>query len=223
MTSQFVVISRRVEFQEDSCSSSSVDICLQADGRLGGRADSSFSTSSRRVGRVDTSVLNSSIINVSYSVSSHSIIIILLLLSLSPLYRVFTRMPPRQTMSLGDTLLQLLFCFIVNTVYGAYLPRSYVGSDGLLLLLLSLSLSPLYRVFICMSPRQTMSLGDTLLQLLFCFIYYYYYYYYYYYVVVSCHRLFITGTFLLKLTAVPTNQASSFRLCTFSCTYVWCS
>ena len=35
-------------------------------------------------------------------------------------------------MSLGDTLFQLLFCFIVNTVYGAYLPRSYVGSDGLL-------------------------------------------------------------------------------------------
>ena len=35
-------------------------------------------------------------------------------------------------MSLEDTLLQLLFCFIVSTLYGAYLPRSYVGSDGLL-------------------------------------------------------------------------------------------
>ena len=35
-------------------------------------------------------------------------------------------------MSLGDTLLQLLFRFIVSMVYGAYLPRSYVGSDGLL-------------------------------------------------------------------------------------------
>ena len=35
-------------------------------------------------------------------------------------------------MSLGDTLLQLLFRFIVNAVYGAYLPRSYVSSDGLL-------------------------------------------------------------------------------------------
>ena len=55
-----------------------------------------------------------------------------LLLSLSPLYMVFTRMSPRQTMSLGDTLLQLLFRFIVSTLYGAYLPRSYVGSDGLL-------------------------------------------------------------------------------------------
>ena len=43
-------------------------------------------------------------------------------------------------MSLADTLLQLLFRFIVNTVYGAYLPRSYVGSDGLLLLLLLLLL-----------------------------------------------------------------------------------
>ena len=53
-------------------------------------------------------------------------------LSLSPLYRIFTRVSPRQTMSLGDTLLQLLFRFIVSTVYGAYLPRSYVGSDGLL-------------------------------------------------------------------------------------------
>ena len=41
-------------------------------------------------------------------------------------------MSPRQTMSLGDTLLQLLFLFIVNTLYGAYLPRSYVGSDSLL-------------------------------------------------------------------------------------------
>ena len=41
-------------------------------------------------------------------------------------------MSPRQTMSLADTLLQLLFCFIVSTVSGAYLPRSYVGSDGLL-------------------------------------------------------------------------------------------
>ena len=35
-------------------------------------------------------------------------------------------------MSLEDTLLQLLFCFIVSTLYGAYLPRSYVGSEGLL-------------------------------------------------------------------------------------------
>ena len=41
-------------------------------------------------------------------------------------------MSPRQTISLGYTLLQLLFRFIDNTVYGAYLPRSYVGSDGLL-------------------------------------------------------------------------------------------
>ena len=41
-------------------------------------------------------------------------------------------MLPRQTMSLGDTLLQLLFRFTVNTVSGAYLPLSYVGSDGLL-------------------------------------------------------------------------------------------
>ena len=56
----------------------------------------------------------------------------LLLLSLSALYRVFTCMSPRKTMSLGDTLLRLLFRFVVNTLYGAYLPRSYVGSDGLL-------------------------------------------------------------------------------------------
>ena len=40
-------------------------------------------------------------------------------------------MSPRQNMALGDTLLQLLFRFIVNTVYGAYLPRSYFGCDGL--------------------------------------------------------------------------------------------
>ena len=60
------------------------------------------------------------------------LLLLLLLLSLSPLYREFTCMSPRQTMSLGDTLLQLLFRFIVNTLYGAYLSRSYVGSDGLL-------------------------------------------------------------------------------------------
>ena len=41
-------------------------------------------------------------------------------------------MSPRQTLSPGDTLLQQLSRFIVNTLYGAYLPRSYVGSDGLL-------------------------------------------------------------------------------------------
>ena len=41
-------------------------------------------------------------------------------------------MSPRQTISLDDTLLQLRFRFIVSTLYGAYLPRSYVGSDGLL-------------------------------------------------------------------------------------------
>ena len=41
-------------------------------------------------------------------------------------------MSPRQTLSLVDTLFQLLFRFIVNTLYGAYLPRSYVGSDGFL-------------------------------------------------------------------------------------------
>ena len=35
-------------------------------------------------------------------------------------------------MSVGDTLLQLLFRFIVNTVSSVYLPSSYVGSDGLL-------------------------------------------------------------------------------------------
>ena len=61
-----------------------------------------------------------------------SLLLLLLSLPLSPLYRVFTRMSPRQTVSLVDTLLQLFFRFIVNTVSGAYLTRSYVGSDGLL-------------------------------------------------------------------------------------------
>ena len=42
-------------------------------------------------------------------------------------------MPSRQIMSLGDRYTVAdTFRFIVNTVYGAYLPRSYVGSDGLL-------------------------------------------------------------------------------------------
>ena len=60
------------------------------------------------------------------------LLLLLLSLSLSPLYRVFTRMSVRQTISLGDTMLQLLFRFIVNTVSGAYVPHSYSGSDGLL-------------------------------------------------------------------------------------------
>ena len=50
-------------------------------------------------------------------------------------------MSPRQTISLGYTLLQLLFRFTVNAVSGAYLPRSYVL---LLLLLLLLSLLLLF-------------------------------------------------------------------------------
>ena len=49
-----------------------------------------------------------------------------------PFIQSIHSMSPRQTVSLGDTPLQLLFRFIVNTLYGAYLPRSYVGSDGLL-------------------------------------------------------------------------------------------
>ena len=40
---------------------------------------------------------------------------------------IFTRTSPRKTMSLGDTLLQLLFRFIFSTVHGAYLPHSYIG------------------------------------------------------------------------------------------------
>ena len=39
----------------------------------------------------------------------------------------------------------------------------------------------------------------------------YYYYYYYYFVVVSCHRPFLPGT-SREPTAIPTDQASSFRL-----------
>ena len=58
-------------------------------------------------------------------------IIIIIIIFISFIYGIHSYVP-RQTMSLGDTLLQLLFRFIVNTLYGAYLPRSYVGSDGLL-------------------------------------------------------------------------------------------
>ena len=59
------------------------------------------------------------------------IIIIIIIIFISFIYGIHP-MFPRQTLSLVDTLLQLLFRFIVNTLYGAYLPRSYVGSDGLL-------------------------------------------------------------------------------------------
>ena len=58
-------------------------------------------------------------------------IIIITIIFISFIYGIHPYVP-RQTMSLGDTPLQLLFHFIVNTLYGAYLPRSYVGSDGLL-------------------------------------------------------------------------------------------
>ena len=64
------------------------------------------------------------------------IIIIIIILTFILIFTSFIQSihsyVPRQTMSLVDTLLQLLFRFIVNTLYGAYLPRSYVGSDGLL-------------------------------------------------------------------------------------------
>ena len=80
------------------------------------------------------------------------LLLLLLLLSLSPLYRIFTRMSPRQTMSLGDTMLQPLFRFIASTVYGAYLPRSYVIIIIIIIiillyacLLLSFFISCLYR------------------------------------------------------------------------------
>ena len=58
-------------------------------------------------------------------------IIIIIIIFISFIYGIHPYVP-RQTLSLGDTLLQLLFRFIVNTLYGAYLPRSCVGSDGLL-------------------------------------------------------------------------------------------
>ena len=58
-------------------------------------------------------------------------IIIIIIIFISFIQGIHS-MSLRQTMSLGDTMLQLLFRFIVNTLYGAYLPRSYVGSDGLL-------------------------------------------------------------------------------------------
>ena len=66
--------------------------------------------------------------NVWKHTGSHIIIIIIFI---SFIYGIHSYVP-RQTMSLEDTLLQLLFRFMVNMLYGAYLPRSYVGSDGLL-------------------------------------------------------------------------------------------
>ena len=60
-----------------------------------------------------------------------NIIIIIIIIFIPFIYGIHPYVP-RQTMSVGDTLLQLLFRFIVSTVCGAYLPPSYVGSDGLL-------------------------------------------------------------------------------------------
>ena len=74
--------------------------------------------------------------------------------------------------------------------------RGMFGADGLIccLLLLLLSVSPLYRIFTRMSLRQAMSLGDTLLQLLFR-----YYYYYYYFIIITEVRaklIFSVSTYL---------------------------
>ena len=60
------------------------------------------------------------------------IVIIIIIIIFIPFIYCIHSYVPRQTTSIGDTLLQLLFRFIVNTLYGAYLPRSYVGSNGLL-------------------------------------------------------------------------------------------
>ena len=60
------------------------------------------------------------------------IVIIIIIIIIISFIQSIHSMSPRQTMSLGDTLLQLLFRFIVSTVYGAYLPRYYIGSNGLL-------------------------------------------------------------------------------------------
>jgi hypothetical protein len=53
-----------------------------------------------------------------------TLLLLLLSSSLSPLCRVSTHIFPRQTMSLGNTLLQL-FCLVV---YGASISSSSVGS-----------------------------------------------------------------------------------------------
>ena len=82
-------------------------------------------------------------------------------------------------MSLVDTLLQLPFRFIVNTLYGAYLSRSYVGTDGLLrqhfpenvcavpLLLLLLLLLLLF-ILNCLSYRNTFIATKKLIRFQFC-------------------------------------------------------
>ena len=69
-------------------------------------------------------------ISTSRSIRAQSITFIVFIF-ISFIYCIHSYVP-RQTVSIVDTLLQLLFRFTVNTLYGAYLPRSYVGSDGLL-------------------------------------------------------------------------------------------
>jgi hypothetical protein len=68
-------------------------------------------------------------------------------------------------------------------------------------------LSVLFSVFTITYLKQTIFLGHFVLQLSLP----YYYYYYYVIIVVSCHRPFIPVT-SLEPTAIPTAQASSFRL-----------
>jgi hypothetical protein len=94
-------------------------------------------------------------------------------------------MSPRQTLSLEDTLLQLLFRSIVNTLYGTYLPRSYVCSDGLLRqrLIWLFSVVPELHGFLVCCPRISLNdfqmvpvapiiTGITVV----CTVHYYYYY-----------------------------------------------
>ena len=108
------------------------------------------------------------------------LLLLLLSSSLSPLYRVITRMSPRQTMSLGDTLLQLPFfllsirCLVLISLFPTLVLMVFYVSTfrrmcavPLLLLLLLLLLSPLCTVFTIIYLKQTVFLMHTVLQL-FC-------------------------------------------------------
>ena len=53
------------------------------------------------------------------------IIIIIIIIFFFFIYGIHSYVPRGYTVA-------ATLCFIVNTVYGAYLPHSYVGSDGLL-------------------------------------------------------------------------------------------
>jgi hypothetical protein len=161
----------------------------------------------------------------------HCCVLLLLLSSILPLCTGSTLIFLRQTMSLGNTVLQLFWCNYSWCVY-CYVLRfiiiiiimSLVTGLFFLAILLNQQWSPPLRLHashcstfcvMCDVPSTAVFCSESIE----CDYYYGYYYYYYYYV--SCHKPILPDNYL-EPSVIPTAQASSFTLQYFLY-YVWCS